>query len=146
MAIQSKVIERRRRELNDQRALFTECGREIDRLRAEGGEGPSDHLHERKVRAHAEITRLTAELRAAESRRAWFLFRLGRPNEAASTVESILADEKVLGREERELHAESLDFYRNHSAGEKPPARWSLRAPWGGKAEPAKVARSNDRR
>ncbi|MFM2165252.1 MAG: Serine/threonine-protein kinase PknB [Planctomycetota bacterium] len=146
LAVQSKVIERRQRELDDQRALFTECGREIDRLRAEGGEEPSDHLHERKVRAHGEITRLTAELRAAESRHAWFLFRLGRPNEAASTVESILADEKALGREERELHNEALDFYRNHAAGEKPPARWSLRAPWGGKAESATVAKAADRR
>jgi len=145
-AIQSKVLERRRRELDDQRALFTECMREIDRLRTTGGEAPTDHLHERKVRAHAEITRLAGEVRAAESRHAWFLFRLGRPSEAASMVESILADEKVLGRDERELHAEALDFYRNHAAGEKPPARWSLRAPWGGKAEGPAAARQSERR
>ena len=146
VALQSRIIERRQRELDDQKALFDQCDREIKKLGEQGAPPTTpatgmptapaaniDHLHERKMRCFAEIDRVTDELRSAEARRAWFWFRLGKSSDAVLAAERIMQDEKSMRREERDLHAEALEFYKAHDAGDRPPATWSLRAPWGGK-------------
>ena len=103
-----------------------------------------EDLHRQKAECREKISKLSAQLRNALAREAWFQFRLGRAAAAVQTMQQLLVDEKSLRRSEADLYQQALKFYEAPPLGGQAPTTWSLRAPWGGKVnQPAdKAARA----